>query len=258
MKIIFKKKIGDIMQITSLDERWYAELDNMGRYKGYRPSLTWIISYTPKGDGKGYEIWIGDNGYNESQRLMKEAGERGSRIHRAIEELLKKYMNNDRKGINMIDEFIDLDGAKKDLAPDEWHALMTFVQWFKQKKIKKVLSSELTLLTKEFGCTLDTRYIYEKGGRDIYGLTDFKTSQQNYVSSEGQLSGQIIACKENGLRVDEASILQVGYRKTIKGYKETVYPFQPELFEAAYTFWKKENLKKKPYQRDYPLTLNLL
>lgn len=256
MEIIIKEKIGNIMQVTTLDERFYAVYDKNRKYRDFRPSLTWIINYTPKGEG--FDRWLGGHGYDEAQVLKKEAGERGSRVHKAIEILLKKYMESDKSGIKMIDQFMDLEGEKKDLAPDEWHAVMTFVAWFKQKNIKKVLSSELTLLTTEFGCTLDTTYIYEKKDKEIYALTDFKTSQQNYVSSEGQLAGQTIACQENGLRVDEASILQVGYRRTIKGYKETVYPFQPELFEAAYTFWEKDNSKKKPYQKDYPLSLSLL
>lgn len=244
------------MQVTTLDERFYAEENKTGGLKGYRPSLTWIMQYTPK--GKGYEMWLGKHGYDEAQQLKKEAGERGSRVHRAIEEIVKRYMAGEKKGIKMIDKFTDIDGNKQDLDPDEWHAVMTFVDWFKQKNITKVHSSEQTLLTKLFGCTLDLRYDYlNKKDKEIKAVTDVKTSQKTFVNAEGQLSGQRIACEDKGFKVDETSILKVGYRMNKKGWKEDVYAYQPELFDAAYTFWKKENANKKPYQRDYPLSLSL-
>lgn len=256
MKIYYSKKFGKLMQITSLDERWYAEEDDDGMLKGYRPSLTWIMQYVPK--GKGFEMWLGDKGYDEAQRLKKEAGERGSRVHRAIEEIVKRYMDGNKESIKMLDKFTDIDGNEQDLDPDEWRSVMTFVDWFKQKRIIKFLASEETLLTKRFGCTLDLRYIYlNKKDKEINAVTDIKTSQQTFVNAEGQLTGQKIACEDNGFQVDETSILKVGYKLNKRGWKEDVYAFQPELFDAAYTFWKKENARKRPYQRDYPIELSL-
>lgn len=257
MNIIIKQKRGNVVQVTTLDERWYGVFDKNERYTGYRPSLTWICSYYPK--GKYYEKWMAGHGYDESQILMREAGERGSRVHRAIEELLKKYIKHNQKDrkIKMTDVFTDLEGGKKDLDPDEWYAVMTFVDWFKQKNIKKVLGSEQTLITKEFGCTLDVRYIFEDKGKEVYEVTDFKTSQTIHPNSEIQLTGQKTACEENNLRVDKTSILQVGYKLNKRGWKETVYAHRLELLKATHVIWKNENSRKQPHQRDYPLELSL-
>lgn len=255
MEIIIKKVVGNVVQVTTLDERFYAEYDNKDNYKGFRPSLTWITSYYPK--GKEYEQWLGGHGYDEAKLLMKEAGERGSRVHKAIEELVKRFMEGDKKGIKMLDTFGDMGGEKKDLDPSEWRAVMTFIDWFKQKNIIKILSSEQTLLTKYYGCTLDFRYTYDKKGEEVYAVTDFKTSKYIYPSSEIQLTGQKRACEENDLRVDETSILQVGYALNKKGWKEKVYDYQPELLDSVYNIWKKENANKRPYQREYPISLSL-
>lgn len=243
------------MQVTTLDERWYGETNTKGNLIGWRPSLTWILQYCPK--GKGFEMWLGKHTYDEAQAIKEEAGARGSRVHKAIEQIVKRYMEGDKSPIKILDQFTDIDGNKQDLNPDEWFAIMSFVNWFKQKNIIKILGSEETFLSRYFGCTLDLRYTYEKKDKEIDAITDVKTSQDTYVSAEGQLAGQRIACEERGLPVDETSILKVGYRRNKKGWKEDVYSFQPEILDAAYVFWKKENKNARPYQRDYPIELSL-
>lgn len=82
MKIEIRKVDQEkgITQITSLDERWY-EKDGK-----YFPSLTWICSFWPK--GVQFYKWLAEKGWDEAEALKKAAGDKGSKVHHAIEDLL--------------------------------------------------------------------------------------------------------------------------------------------------------------------------
>ena len=239
-----------MMQVTTLDERWYGKTNKKGDLIDWKPSLTWIGSTFPK--GKGYEMWLGKNGYDEAQELKNEAGARGSRVHHCIDILAQGFMKNENISIKMGELFTDMDGEAKALQPDEWYAVMTFVDWFKEKPTQ-ILSSEKSFLADKFGCTIDLRIMRD----DIPQLVDLKTSQDIYPNSEIQLTGQRIACEQSKIEIQKTSILQVGYRRNRRGWKETEYEYQPEFLDAAYIFWKKQYGNVKPLQRDYPLELSL-
>ena len=81
MKIeIRQTKENGIIQITTLDERWY-EKDGK-----FNPSITWIAHYAPMGTGllKHYA----NHGWDEAETIKREAAERGCKAHQACESLL--------------------------------------------------------------------------------------------------------------------------------------------------------------------------
>src|SRR3954447_18131496 len=79
-----------IVQVTIADERPYMksvqnEETKLPEFKSV-PSVTWIASHYPK--GIGYYKWLGEHGWDESQALMREAGDKGSILHEAISKIL--------------------------------------------------------------------------------------------------------------------------------------------------------------------------
>ena len=81
----------DILQITNpeFDERFYQRSYPDGTV-AYAPSITHILESTwPGGDRKGLELWRGQVGNEEADRIMHQAGDEGSYVHEAIEVLLK-------------------------------------------------------------------------------------------------------------------------------------------------------------------------
>jgi hypothetical protein len=118
MKVEIRQIKDGLLRITCPDERWYVKDETT-----FVPSNTWVCSYYPK--GKGYEQWLKNNG-DEAENLKKEAGNKGSKVHQAIEDLLNgvevkldaKYMNNDL-------------GREEELTVEEYGILMTFVAWWK-------------------------------------------------------------------------------------------------------------------------------
>ena len=79
-----------IVQVTVADERWYLKssvdpVSGIPVYKGV-PSVTWIGSYYPK-ESDTTSGWPSTAG-TRSQALMREAGEKGSAVHKAIEMIL--------------------------------------------------------------------------------------------------------------------------------------------------------------------------
>lgn len=70
------------LKILPSGEHWYYS----EKKKVYYPSVTMITSFLPK--GKFFEKYLADQeSYEESRRLLEEAGQRGTRIHEASEAL---------------------------------------------------------------------------------------------------------------------------------------------------------------------------
>src|SRR5258708_7684341 len=80
-----------IVQITVADERWYTKPGNhpesgMPIYYEPVPSVTWICGYWPK--GIGFYRWLAEKGWDEAEAIKVAAGDKGSRVHLAIEMIL--------------------------------------------------------------------------------------------------------------------------------------------------------------------------
>jgi hypothetical protein len=80
-----------ITQITVADERWYLKpsTDPISELPIYQPvpSVTWIAGFWPK--GVGFYKWLADKGWDEAQAAKEAAGDNGSRVHLAIEKILR-------------------------------------------------------------------------------------------------------------------------------------------------------------------------
>jgi len=243
-----------IYKITTPDERWYS-FEEMNKTTGlptykFIPSVTWITSYVYK--GIEYFKWLASLGWDEAEAQKTEAGDKGSKVHNAIEILIKggsvkltdKYYNNSKE-------------TDEELTPEEYGAIMSFKNWVDEAK-PEFLSTELTVISKKYNYagTVDCVCIIDK---TLY-IIDWKTSKNIYANMEAQLSAYRQALKEMGKKVETAklAILQVGYKRNKKGYKFTEVDdkFQ-ELFLPAMKFWEHANKDVQPKQVEYPMEIYL-
>src|SRR5437667_12391423 len=79
-----------IVQCTVSDERWYLKPtpDRVTGIPTYNPvpSVTWIAGFWPK--GVGFYKWLADKGWDEAEAAKQAAGDKGSRVHLALERIL--------------------------------------------------------------------------------------------------------------------------------------------------------------------------
>lgn len=242
-------ELRQIMQITTLDERWYQ----LG--EKFYPSSTWIADQYPK--GVPFYRWLADKGWDEAEAIKITAGSKGTKVHKACEDLLKgKELKIDDKYYN---ESLD---KEEELTPEEWHCVMTFKEWHEDYKPEKVVAFEVSGVNPEigFGGTIDIICVI-KG--QIW-IIDLKTSANIWRSHELQVSSYkrllpfIEATQKIDVETVKLGILQLGYtRNKLKQYKFTEIEDKFDLFLHAKAIWEEEITQKLPLQKDYPLTLKL-
>lgn len=240
---ILKNKDGKpVKRITTLDERWYAKIEKSG-YKFY-PSSTWIANQYPK--GIGFQKWYAKHGFDEAELLKIEAGNKGSKVHKATEDIDKG------KELKMDDKYTsNITGEKEELSIEGWECLMSYYNFLEERQPKVILSEE-TVFGEDYAGTLDR--IYEIDGE--WWLVDLKTSKNVFPSHEIQLSSYLHALpKKFKDKVKGMAILQVGYNRNKKGWKWTEIEDKYELFRHAKGIWDNEITRKEPLQKDYPVTL---
>lgn len=225
-----------IVQITTADERWYQIADK------FYPSVTWICSYYPK--NQWFTKWVAEKGYDEAEAIKKEAGEKGSRVHHAISDILKG------KVVKIDDKYADNEGNEpKELTAIEYEAIMSFANWVNDIQ-PEALAVDYTLVNEEgnYAGTIDMKL---KIDGEIW-IVDIKTSKDVYPSHELQVS----AYKKADSECQKIAILQVGYLRNKQKYKFTEITDQYPLFEAAKAIWAKETAGITPLQKDFPLQLH--
>jgi len=247
MKKIIKQVSDNIIQITTTDERWYVKevknkkgevIDNL-----FVPSVTWIAGHYPK--GIGFYKWLAEHGWNEAETIKNAAGDKGSKVHNAIVDLI------DGKEVKMDDQYINnTTGQPEELSLEEYECLMSFKNWFDEVK-PKVILKETVVFNKQYGYA-GTVDLVCKIGKELY-IIDFKTSQYIWPESELQLSAYKHASKKNV----KLAILQLGYRRNKNKFKFTEIEDKFNLFLAARQIWQEENSKVVPLQKDYPISLLL-
>ncbi|HEY0140386.1 MAG TPA: hypothetical protein VGF48_05785 [Thermoanaerobaculia bacterium] len=257
-EIVQVDKDRGIARVTTLDERFYSrEVEDPETglpVIEFRPSITYIGKFYPK--GKGYENFLKKNG-DEAEIIRDLAGERGSKVHQAIEAL------NKGETVGMRDKFTsNLTGEAEELTPDEYYAVMTYKKWWDEEGSKEyeILEVESIVWPEgpgsepggllHFAATKDIRLKRKSDGTT--GTVDVKTSKDIYPSHIIQVSAIAEACGDAW-----QAILQVGYTRTQKGYKFTETERRLDLLRAATTIHAYETGGEKPLQRDYPLTLSL-
>lgn len=276
IRVVDKEK--GIMQITLQDERWYSksstdEKTKLPIYK-YVPSVTWITGFYPA--GIGYYKWLASKGWDESQALMEAAGNKGSKIHLAVADILLG------KEVRIDTKYPNRNGEMEELTSEEIEAIQSFLDWQKENP-GEVIAFEVTLFSDKnnYAGTCDLIYktskivktvekdiegISGKGDiyEDIYWLIDFKTGQNIWPSHEIQISAyrECIVNGENSFEklpptADlKLAILQIGYKLNRKHFKFTEIEPQFDLFLAAQKIWTKEAGNTSPKQRDYNIILS--
>lgn len=272
-----------IVQITCADERWYLrsntdEATGLPVYKGV-PSVTWIGSFYPK--GIGYYKWLGEHGWDESQALMREAGEKGSAVHKAIEMIL------DGEEFR-IDTKVMVEDNERDLTFEELECVNSFCNYLadlKENYEVETIRNGMTLVSDKhnYGGTLDwlvmlTPKVEGKNPLKLGGptpfLIDFKTSQQVWRSAEMQVSAykRTIENGENAVELRNENgtgtgkyldasnmriaILQVGYRMNKRFWKFTEVEDCFDLFLMSQQIWKKEVGDADVRVIDFPIVLS--
>lgn len=257
-KIIDEKR--GIVQITTDDGRFYSLLTTDEEtgipVVRFYPSITTITSYWPKGEG--FKRHLLNHTAEEAESILATAGNRGSRIHAAIEAFIKgDTIKHDA-------QFPDSDGNMAELSADEYRALVKFAEW-DAVTMPEYIVTEKTVISKAHGYAGTLDCLARINGKTY--LTDWKTGKSVYTSHFLQVAALKRAAIEEGLiKADEAcgtAILQVGMGTNI-GWKWTEVPETTksgksyfDLFLQTKTVWEEETAELSPRQIDLPLSVKM-
>lgn len=232
--------LTNTVQITTADERWYV------KGKDFVPSVTWICGYYPK--GIGFMKWLASKGWDEAEAIKSAAGDKGSKVHYAVEDILNGVE------VKMNDKYVNPStGQEEELSVEEYECLMSLVDWYNEVK-PVVLRTEITGFGDGFAGTID---LICKIDGQLY-IVDFKTGQYIWAEHYLQLSAyKRLEIKGIDLKDAKLAILQLNYRMNKKRFKFTELEDKFPLFLAAKEIWANETADIVPLQKDYPMALKL-
>lgn len=236
-------------QVKFIDARYYTR-DHVNWY----PGVTTILAVVSK--GKQYETWLKSNGFN-ADVLAREAMNRGSRVHQAIQDLL----NGAELKFGTLE-----DGAF--YTRDEWQLVNKFYDFYTGFNpttiaVEKVLVSDIL----RFGSQLD--YVCMLNGERW--IIDHKTGGI-YDSAEMQVSSYVYLWNEFYPKepIQRAGILQLesthrGRDKTGKSIQGVGWKLLPVEnieqnfadFQHIQAIWERQNPNYKPFNLEYPAKLVL-
>jgi hypothetical protein len=279
MKIQIKNITDTLVQITTVDERFYMKTvkdKENNDVNIFYPSSSWIASFCPK--GIGYYKWLAEHGWDEAEALKRDAGDKGSKVHHTIEDLLRG------KEVKMDDKyFSELTNQEEELTVEEWECVMSFAEWFKAVNPITIAIETVIINEKDnYAGTIDYICFIPKdvkvGRMEIkrgFYVIDWKTSQDIWISYEAQISsyskglsrsirkamGNMLddeQKKDSEFKKIKLGILQIGYRRNEKKYKFNLIEDKYNIFLAAKEMWKEQSEKTQPRQIDYPRSISLI
>jgi hypothetical protein len=258
-----------IVQITCADTRWYMK-PGVNQVTGIPeyipvPSVTWVAGYYPKNEH--FWKWVASKGWDEAEIVKVAAGDKGSRVHLAIEKILKG--EEFRIDTKVADKSRSSEGEayETELTYEELVCVQSFLAWFNEVK-PETIATERTVFSEIHGYAGTVDYICRIDG--VPYIIDFKTSKQVWREYELQVSAYRVAV-ENGENpvLDQAgnvvdlsglktAILQVGYDRNKAGWKFTEVEDAFDLFKVAQQIWKREIGDNTPgfTKRDFPIVLS--
>jgi hypothetical protein len=273
-----------IVQVTISDERWYMkpakdEVTGLPTMKEV-PSVTWIAHHYPK--GIGYMKWLAEHGWDESQAIMREAGDKGSKVHLAISAIQAgEEVRIDSKFLNKTT------GQLEEVTYEEVECIYSFVNWRKEMEedyVVEFINWDFVVFSDihNYAGSVDavmrlTPKPESKNPLKLTGPTmyvvDFKTSKQVWPSFEMQVSAyrKAIENGENPLYTRNANgsegavvdvsgmrtaILQLGYTLNRKGWKWNEVSDNFPLFLHAQGIWANETAGEAPKKRELPIVLS--
>lgn len=261
--IVLVDKERGVYQITTTDERWYTlevedPVTGLPTFK-FTPSVTWITSYVYK--GIEFYKWLANKGWDEAEAIKTEAGDKGSRVHQSVEQLIAG------ESVRMQAEFkTGNDETPKELSPEEYGAIVSFTTWFNATK-PEIVMNEITVRNEALGFAGTVDFVCRIDGQ-LY-IVDFKTSQYIWPSMEAQISAykyalmemaekKLVSITPEELQTVKLAVLQLGYRRNKKSYKFTEFDDKfHELFLPAMQFWKNATAGQAPKQYQLPLEVKL-
>jgi len=238
-----------LQQINFLDRRVYKRSEGK-----YYPSVTSILQYMPK--NKFFEQWIKDVGHN-SDLIMRKAGEEGTAVHNAVEDLLKG------EEITWMDDF---GNAKYSL--EVWNMILKAYEFFETYK-PEVLASEHFIYSDEheYAGTIDLILKLD----DLIWLVDIKTSNSIHKSHELQLAAYATGWEETtGQKIDKTGILWLKSAKRTPSKKAGSYQGKGweiieaddtdknfRFFKLIYELYKMDNPTTEPIYNSVPTAIKL-
>jgi len=186
------------LKLLPKNQHWYESNKKKGVYY---PSVTMVTGFLPK--GQFFERYLADQeSWEESQKLLKEAGERGTRVHDASE---------------ILDNGGTITYENSGLTDEEYELLSFYVNWHK-KFTPKIVHVELRMVSDKMklGGKLDR--IYEIDGKTV--LFDLKTSKSAIFDSHWIQVACYSAMYEElyKTKVDQVAILRLTGRRK-EGYE---------------------------------------
>lgn len=213
------------------------------KYLGVFPSSTTILNAYPQ--SPHLTKWIAEQGWNESQRIKSEAGERGMAVHKGIENLLagQELLEAPAFGLDM----------NRPFSLDEWWRLTTFVRWHNEYK-PEIISLELPVFSKKGGFAGRTDCIAKIGG-EVY-LLDWKTSSSIHENFPLQFASYAKAIEENtDLKIVNTAAIQLGAQNK-NGYRFVIYPEWKDhykVFESVRKVWQYDYFDSKKNPKEAPV-----
>jgi len=236
-------------QINFLDSRFYS------RNQIYYPSVTYILSYFPK--GKFFEEWIKNVGHN-SDFIAQKAADEGTQVHETIE----KYLKGEK--ITWINE-----QGKANFSKDVWKMILKFHDFWTTHK-PTLIESEIHLFSDTLKIAGTCDLVVEMNGE--MWILDIKTSNSIHTSHDLQLAAYTACWNEtfeekvtrNGLVWLKSSKKDADKSgKKIQGKGWEVYePTRPiseslELFEAVHKLFRLDHPEYKPNVESLPMEISL-
>lgn len=259
--IIHNKQLG---RIVEYDNGWsQITIDDIRFYKKenvYYPSVTYILSYYPK--GKQFENWLKEQG-NNADFIASESAERGTTVHKAIEKILE----NPKIELKWIDE-----NGNANYSLEEWLMILRFIEFWNTYK-PKLIASEFHIFSNKhiYAGTIDL--IIELNGE--LWILDIKTSNALHTVYDLQLSAYQEAWGElfPESPINRCGILWLKAKTRKQGTEESgkiqgrgwqlytsdrTHQENFEIFMKTYDIFKIEIPDARPITEKYPNTAKLI
>jgi hypothetical protein len=235
-------------QITIGDQRFYKKADV------YYPSVTYILSYYPK--GKYFESYLKDKG-NEADEIAAFAADKGTTVHKAIDKMLE--------GFEPI--WINEETGVANYSLEEWRMIIRFADFWNTVK-PKLIQSEYHIFSNEYvyAGTID---LVVEIDNELW-ILDTKTSNAIHRTYELQVASYAVAWNEHHDRkIDKTGVLWLksktqktskdrmqGSGWQVKTFDQT-YMESFEYFKKVQDIFKLENPDPEPISNRYPNKIKL-
>jgi len=180
----------------------------------YFPSVNHILGIGfPK--GQGLLNWLKNKTAEESDKILKHAGERGSRVHDAIRDLIQGQT------LSIQAYYKNEDGSSTPLQTEEWNYLLSWAAWCDKFK-PQMLKHETAVYNKKYGYA---------GTVDFIGTIEIPAGTKVYIDgkltitpdkgpNDTDYKPKIISClldwKTSGAIYDEYKLQTAAYAACMK------------------------------------------